>query len=141
MPTSAKLLHGPANDSHVRYRQQSRSCSTKTVLTSFCLGKPSTCSLLMARMRVDLSGTVGPEETVTLTTLEAEMGLVQKNLSTVGQVECAVAEILALLLIWLGLSLICSAGGGALAESLGDGLGVLLADNGGDVGTECSGSS
>ena len=67
-----------------------------------------------------LAGTVGSEETVALATLEAEMGLVEQDLGTVGQVECAVAEILTLLLIRLdGVGL----GGtwrGALAESLGN---------------------
>jgi len=80
-----------------------------------------------------LAGTVGTQETVALTTLETEVSLVKKDLGTVSQVEGAVAEILALLLIREDLLLVGSAGRRLLTEGLSDRLGLGLADDGGDV--------
>jgi hypothetical protein len=85
-----------------------------------------------------LSGTVGSEETVTLTTLQTEMGLVKQNLGTVGQVECAVAEVLALLLIRLDNVGLHGLGQSLLAEVLGDVLSLLLANEDSDEGTGVS---
>ena len=80
-----------------------------------------------------LTGTVGTEETVTLTTLETQVSLVQQDLGTIGQGEGAVAQILTFLLI--GGNLIRDSGfrGGLLTEALGNGLGLGLANDGGDV--------
>lgn len=82
-----------------------------------------------------LAGTVGAEQTITLATLQAQVGLVEQDLGTVGQVEGAVAKILTFLLIGLDGVLSLSAGKAALAESIGGILGLLLASKGGKEGT------
>ncbi|KXT07235.1 hypothetical protein AC578_2421 [Pseudocercospora eumusae] len=85
-----------------------------------------------------LSGTVGTEQTVSLATLEAQMCRVEQNLSTVGQVECTVAKILALLLVRLNLVLGGCQWRGTLTESADNTLGVSVANNGNDVWLELS---
>lgn len=129
-----ELLHGPANDGLLSV------VGVKVVLDVdgldlVLLGETLDLLVVDGAHEGGLSGTVGAKETVTLTTLEAEMSLVQENLGTVGQVEGAVAEILTLLLI--GLDGISSSGArrGTLAESLGDALGIL----GGEDGDERNG--
>ena len=72
---------------------------------------------------------VRAQETVSLTTLQAEASLVKENPRTVGQIEGAVAQILTLFFVWEGL-LVSSTGRGALPESLCDGFGVRLAHDG-----------
>jgi hypothetical protein len=82
-----------------------------------------------------LAGTVGAEQTVTLATLQAEMCLVEQDLGTVGQVECAVAQILALLLVRLDGILLHSSWQRSLAESLGKVLGLIVANENSHEGT------
>ena len=79
-----------------------------------------------------LAGTVGTAKTVTLATLEAEMGLVEQDLCTVGQVEGAVAEILTLLVIGIVLDL-SGTGKGTLAELIGGLLGSTFGEDSGVV--------
>lgn len=83
-----------------------------------------------------LSRTVGAEKTVTLATLQTKMSLVEQDLGTVGQVECAVAEVLALLLIGLNSVLSGSARDGTPAKGVNQVLGLLVADNDGEERTE-----
>ncbi|KAF3396471.1 hypothetical protein F1880_007236 [Penicillium rolfsii] len=127
-----QLLDGPANDSQLGIG------SVQVVLNVdgldlILLGETLKLLVVDSAHEGGLAGTVGAEETVTLTTLEAQVGLVQQNLGTVGQGEGAVAQILTLLLV--GGDLIGSGGigGGTLAEGLGNGLGGLLTDDGDDV--------
>ena len=83
-----------------------------------------------------LSGSVWSEKTVTLTTLQAEVSLVKKNLGTVGQVEGAVAKILTLLIVsLLGISL-SGEWGSTLAEIVNKDLSGVITNKGGDVGLE-----
>jgi len=81
-----------------------------------------------------LAGTVGAQKTVTLTTLQTKVSLVQQNLGTIGQREGAVAQILTLLLIGGNLVGSSSLGGGLLAEGLGNALSLVLTSNSDDVG-------
>lgn len=129
----AELLDGPANDGLLSVG------SIQVVLDVdgldlILLGETLKLLVVDGTHEGGLTGTVGAEQTVTLTTLEAEAGLVQQNLGTVGQGESAVAQILTLLLVGENLILSSGTGGGALAEGLDDGLGLLITDDGGDVG-------
>ena len=81
-----------------------------------------------------LARAVGAAETVALSALEPKMGLIQQDLGAVGQIEGTVAEILALLVILLGLVGVGGAGRGPLAQGVGDTASVGVPDDGGDVG-------
>jgi len=99
-----ELLDGPAEDgllSVVRVKVVLDIDGLDLVL----LGETLDLLVVDSAHKSGLAGTVGTEETVTLTTLETKVSLVEKDLGTVGQVECAVAEILTLLLIGLDLIL------------------------------------
>lgn len=77
-----------------------------------------------------LAGTVGTAETITLTTLETKVGLVEKDLGTVGKVEGTVAEIFTFLIIGLTFLSLGDTRSRALAEGVDNGLGVGLTDEG-----------
>jgi len=125
-----KLLHGPANDGLLSV------VGVEIVLDVdgldlILLGETLNLLVVDGTHEGGLSGTVGTEKTVTLTTLQAKVSLVEQNLGTVGQVEGAVAEILTLLLIGLDITAGSGGGGGTLAESLGDVLGLVVTNNDG----------
>jgi len=127
-----ELLHGPANNGLLSVVR------VKVVLNVNSLDLAllwETLDLLVVdgAHKSGLAGTVWSKETVTLTTLETEVGLVEKNLGTVGQVEGAVTEILTLLLVRLNGVGSSSEWGGVGAELLGDLLGVLLTGENSDV--------
>lgn len=92
-----ELLDGPADDGLLRVG------GVQVVLNedSLDLVFLETLELLVVDSAHEsgLTGTVGTEETVTLTTLETQVSLVQQDLGTIGQGEGAVAQILTLLLI------------------------------------------
>jgi hypothetical protein len=133
----AKLLHGPANDSHLSVSRVQVVLDVDS-LDLALLGEALDLLVVDGAHKGGLAGTVGSEKTVTLTTLETEVSLVKQDLSTVGQVECAVAEILALLLI--GLNNVLSSGGRKrlFAEVVGDVLSLLVTDKDGNEGTGVS---
>lgn len=81
-----------------------------------------------------LTGTVGTEQTVTLTTLETKVSLVKEDLGTVGQREGAIAQVLTLLFVGGDVVDLSGFRRGLLAKALGNPLGISLTNNGGDVG-------
>lgn len=120
-----QLLHGPGNGGLLSIGR------VKVVLNEHSLDLGllwETLDLLVVDGAHEggLSGTVRTAKTVTLTTLQAEMGLVKKNLGTISQVECAVAEVLALLIISLLGILGLGTWRGALAELINDLLGIII---------------
>lgn len=128
-----KLLHGPLNDGLLSVGRVKIVLDVHS-LDLVLLGETLDLLVVDGAHEGGLSGTVGTEETITLTTLQAKVSLVEQDLSTVSQVECAVAEILALLLI--GLNGIRSSGAGesTLAKVLNEVLGLLVANNDGKEG-------
>jgi len=129
-----KLLQRPGNDSLLSVGRIEIVLNVDS-LDLVLLGETLDLLVVDGAHESSLAGSVRTEETVTLTTLETEMRLVEQNLSTVGQVERAVAQILTLLLIGLGDLLLQGSGKRALAEVLGDVLGILVANKDGDEGT------
>ncbi|TFB05190.1 hypothetical protein CCMA1212_003081 [Trichoderma ghanense] len=130
-----QLLHGPVNGGHLSVG------GVKVVLDEdgldlALLGEALDLLVVDGTHEGRLAGTVGTAETVTLTALEAEVGLVEQDLGTVGKREGAVAEILALLVIGLALSLLGSAGRSTLAQSVDSGLSVVDAGDDGNVGLQ-----
>lgn len=84
-----------------------------------------------------LSGTVGTAETVTTATLEADAGVVEQDLGTVGEGELTLAQVGVLVVLVLGAVTTGSGlGRSLLAESLDDGISVVIADEHSDVGLE-----
>lgn len=129
----SQLLHGPVNGGPLSIS------GVKVVLDEDGLDLGllwETLDLLVVdgAHKSGLSGSVWSEKTVTLTTLQAEVSLVKKNLGTVGQVEGAVAKILTLLIVGLlGISL-GGIWGCADTEIVDNGLGVVITNKSGDVG-------
>eukprot|EP00128_Syssomonas_multiformis_P003089 Colp12_sorted_trinity150504_noHs@15450 len=85
-----------------------------------------------------LTHTVGTAETVTLTTLEVEAGVVEQNHTTISEGELAVAEILTLLILSLGhLSLVGVVELNALGkEAAHEVIDLEVGDNGVEEGSE-----
>uniref|UniRef100_A0A098DMI5 Uncharacterized protein n=1 Tax=Gibberella zeae (strain ATCC MYA-4620 / CBS 123657 / FGSC 9075 / NRRL 31084 / PH-1) TaxID=229533 RepID=A0A098DMI5_GIBZE len=127
-----KLLHGPVNGGHLSISGV-QVVLDEDSLDLVLLGETLDLLVVDGAHEGGLSGTVGTTKTVTLTTLETEVSLVEKNLGTVGKRECTVAKILTLLLVLLGLSLGDSTGKSGLADVLDDGLGVVNARDDRDV--------
>jgi len=126
-----QLLHGPGNGGLLSIGR------VKVVLNEHSLDLGllwETLNLLVVDSAHEggLSGTVRTAKTVTLSTLQAEMSLVKKNLGTISQVECAVAEVLALLVISLLGILGLGTWRGALAELIND-LHGIITNKGDDV--------
>lgn len=120
----SELLHGPANDSLLSVVR------VKVVLDVDgldlrLLGETLNLLVVDGTHEGGLSGTVGAEKTVTLTTLQTKVSLVKQDLGTVGQVECAVTEILTLLLIRLDVTTSGGERRSLLAELLSNVLGVI----------------
>lgn len=132
-----ELVHGPLKNGHLSVSRVQVVLDVDG-LDLVLLGETLDLLVVDSAHESGLSGTVGSEETVTLTTLETEMGLVEQNLSTVGQVECAVAEVLALLLIGLDGALSGGTRERSLAGVLSDLLGLLVADKDGNERTGVS---
>ena len=133
----AELLHGPANDSHLSIGGVQVVLDVDS-LDLVLLGEALDLLVVDSAHEGGLSGTVRSEKTVTLTTLQTEVSLVKQDLGTVGQVECAVAEVLALLLIRLRNVLSDRGGERLLAEVLSNVLALLLANEDGNEGTGVS---
>jgi hypothetical protein len=133
----AELLHSPANDSHLSVSRVQVVLDVDS-LDLTLLGETLDLLVVDGAHKGGLAGTVGSQETVTLTALETEVSLVQQNLSTVGQVECAVAEVLALLLIGLGNVLSSRGRKRLLAKVLSDVLSLLVTNKDGNEGTGVS---
>ncbi|QBZ65042.1 hypothetical protein PoMZ_06746 [Pyricularia oryzae] len=132
-----QLLHGPVDGGHLSVSR------VKVVLDEdgldlALLGEALDLLVVDGAHEGGLSGTVGAAKTVTLATLETEMGLVEKNLGTVGERERAVAQVLTLLVVSLLLLGISKAGGSLLAESLDNAVGLGIANNDADVRLEGS---
>ncbi|PTD06759.1 hypothetical protein FCULG_00006734 [Fusarium culmorum] len=127
-----KLLHGPVNGGHLSISGV-QVVLDEDSLDLVLLGETLDLLVVDGAHEGGLSGTVGTAKTVTLTTLETEVSLVEKNLGTVGKREGTVAKILTLLLVLLGLSLGDSTGESGLADVLDDGLGVVNARDDRDV--------
>lgn len=128
-----KLLHGPVDGGHLGIS------GVKVVLNEdsldfALLGETLDLLVVDSTHESRLTGTVGTAKTVTLTTLEAEVSLVEQDLGTVGKRESAVAKVLALLIISLTLLLLGGAGRSTLAESVNGALGVVDAGDDSDVG-------
>lgn len=128
----SKLLLGPGNDGLLSIGRVEIVLDVDG-LDLILLGETLELLVVDSTHEGGLSGTVGTEETVTLTTLEAQVSLVQQNLGTVGQGESAVAKVDTFLLI--GGNGISSGGirAGLLAELLSDGLSISLTNDGSDV--------
>jgi hypothetical protein len=135
---SSKLLHGPANNGLLSVVRVEIVLDVDG-LDLILLGETLNLLVVDSTHKGGLSGTVGAKKTVTLTTLQAEMGLVEQDLGTVGQVEGAVAEILTLLLIGLDIA----AGGGerrgVLAELLSNVASLSVTDDDGKEGNNVLG--
>ncbi|TKW55191.1 hypothetical protein CTA1_1265 [Colletotrichum tanaceti] len=130
-----ELLHGPLNGGHLGVGRV-EVVLDEDGLDLGLLGETLDLLVVDGAHEGGLAGTVGAAKTVALATLETEVGLVEQDLGTVGEGEGAVAEILTLLIIGVDLGLLGGAGRGALAEVVNDLLGVLVADDDGDVGLE-----
>lgn len=131
----SQLLHGPVNGGPLSIG------GVKVVLDEDSLDFGllwETLDLLVVdgAHKGGLSGSVWSKKTVTLATLQAEMGLVKENLGTVGQVEGAVAKILTLLIVSLLSISLSGIWGSALAEIINDDFSRLITDKSGDVGLE-----
>ena len=134
----SKLLHGPGNGGLLGIG------SIEVVLDEdgldfTLLGETLDLLVVDGTHESGLSGTVGAAETISLATLQAEMGLVEEDLGTISQIECAVTEILAFLIISLSLVLLSGTRGGAPSEGVDDTLGIIVADDGCEVGLEVAG--
>lgn len=129
-----ELLHGPLNDGLLSIGRVEIVLDVHG-LDFVLLGKTLDLLVVDGAHESGLSGTVGTKKTVTLTTLQTKVSLVEQDLGTIGQVECAVAEILALLLIRLNGILGGGTGDGALAEVLNKVLGLLITNDDGEEGT------
>lgn len=128
-----QLLDGPARDSQLGIG------GVKVVLDVdgldlILLGEALELLVVDSAHEGGLAGTVGAEKTVTLTTLQTKVGLVEQNLGTVGEGEGTVAKVNTILLIGGNLISGSSLGGGLLAEALGNVLGLGLTGNSDDVG-------
>lgn len=127
-----QLLHGPGNGGLLSIGR------IKVVLDEHgldlaLLGETLDLLVVDGTHEGGLSGTVGSAKTVALATLQAEMGLVEEDLGTVGQVEGAVAQILTLLIVSLSGILSLGTWGGTAAEVVNDALGIGLTSDGNDV--------
>ncbi|TLD24339.1 hypothetical protein PspLS_06344 [Pyricularia sp. CBS 133598] len=127
-----QLLHGPVNGGHLSVSR------VKVVLDEdgldlALLGEALDLLVVDGTHEGGLSGTVGAAKTVTLATLETKVGLVEKNLGTVGERECAVAQILTLLVVSLGLLSVGKTRGSLLAERFDDALSLGIANDDADV--------
>jgi len=127
-----QLLGGPANDSQLGIGGIQVVLDVDG-LNLILLGETLKLLVVDSTHESGLTGTVGTEQTVTLTTLETQVSLVQQNLGTIGQGEGAVAQINTLLLVRGDVVVGSSLGGSLLAEGLSNGLGILLADDGNNV--------
>jgi len=128
----SKLLLGPGNDGLLGIGRVEIVLDVNG-LDLILLGETLKLLVVDGTHEGGLSGTVGAEETVTLTTLEMQVSLVQQNLGTVSKGECAVAKVNTFLLIGgdgIGSG---SVGAGLLAEGLSDGLGISLTNDSSDV--------
>jgi hypothetical protein len=127
-----QLLHGPPNDGLLGIG------SVKIVLDEHSLDLVlswETLDLLVVDGAHEggLARTVGAEKTVTLAALEAQVRLVEQDLCTVCQVEGAVAEILALLVVFGDFLLGSGTWRGALAKTLGNWASVAVTNHGDKV--------
>jgi len=134
----SKLLHGPVDGGHLSIGRV-QVVLDEDSLDFALLGETLNLLVVDGAHESRLAGTVGAAQTVALTTLETEVSLVEQNLGTVGKREGAVAKILTLLLVSLVLLGISDAGVGSLAKRIGDGLGLIVTDNDGDVGLDVLG--
>ena len=127
-----ELLHGPVDGGHLSI------LGIKVVLDEHgldlgLLGEALDLLVVDGAHEGGLAGTVGTAKTVALATLETEVGLVEKNLGTVGKGEGAVAEILTLLIVSLSLIGGSGTGGSLQAELVSDRLGLGVTNDDGDV--------
>ncbi|GKT59608.1 hypothetical protein ColTof3_06947 [Colletotrichum tofieldiae] len=130
-----ELLHGPLDGGHLSVSR------VKVVLDEDgldlgLLGETLNLLVVDGAHESGLAGTVGTAKTVALATLETEVSLVEQDLGTVGKREGAVAKVLALLIIGVGLGLLGGTGGGTLAEVVDNLLGILVTNDDRDVGLE-----
>ena len=130
-----ELLHGPVNGGHLSISGVEIVLNEDS-LDLALLREALNLLVVDGTHESRLAGTVGTAKTVALATLETEVGLVEKNLGTVGEREGAVAKILTLLIVLLTLIGVSGTGESLLAESIDNGLGVLVADDDGDVGLD-----
>ena len=127
-----ELLDGPADDGLLRVGGVQVVLNEDSLDLVF-LGETLELLVVDSAHESGLTGTVGTEETVTLTTLETQVSLVQQDLGTIGQGEGAVAQILTLLLIGGNIIGLSGFRGSLLTEVLGNGLGIGLANDSSDV--------
>ncbi|TLS26533.1 hypothetical protein PpBr36_04202 [Pyricularia pennisetigena] len=133
-----QLLHGPVNGGHLSVGRV-QVVLDEDGLDLALLGEALDLLIVDGAHESGLSGTVGTAKTVALATLETKVGLVEKNLGTVGERECAVAQVLSLLVVSLLLLSIGKTGGSLLAEGLDNALSLGIANNDADVRLKGSG--
>ena len=134
--TSRLELHrGPFNDSHLSVSRVQIVLDVDS-LDFILLGETFDLLIVDGAHKSGLARSVRTQETVTLTTLKTEVGLVEQNLGTVGQVEGTVAKILTLLFVGLDRIFISSSRRCSLAEGVDDALCVIIANNLADVWEE-----
>lgn len=131
-----QLHHGPLNGGHLSVG------SVKVVLNEHCL------DLALLRESLDLlvvdgthegglSGTVGTTQTVTTAALEADAGVVEQDLGTVGEGELTLAKVGVLIVLVLRTVATRSGlGRSLLAQGLDDGVGLVIANEHSDVSLE-----
>lgn len=134
----SELLHGPVDGSHLSIGGI-QVVLDEDSLDFALLGETLDLLVVDGTHESRLAGTVGAAQTVALTTLETEVSLVEQNLGTVGKREGAVAKVLTLLLVSLSLLGIGDARVRSPAEGIGDGLGLIVANDDGDVGLDVLG--
>jgi len=130
-----KLLHGPVDGGHLSISGV-QVVLDEDSLDFVLLGETLDLLVVDGTHEGGLSGTVGTAKTVTLTTLETEVRLVEKDLGTVGKREGTVAEILTLFLVLLGLSLGDGTGERGLADVVDNSLSAVNARDDRDVSLE-----
>lgn len=131
-----QLLHGPLDGGHLSVG------SVKVVLNEHSLdlallGETLDLLVVDGTHEGGLSGTVGTAETVTTATLEANAGVVEQDLGTVGEREFALTEVRVLVILVLR-TVTAGRGHGRslLAQGLDDGISVVIANEHSNVGLE-----
>ena len=130
-----KLLHGPVDGGHLSILRV-QVVLDEDSLDFALLGEALDLLVVDGTHESRLARTVGAAQTVALATLQAQVGLVEQNLGTVGKREGAVAQILALLLIRLNRVGLGGAGNSAPAELINDTLSLVIANDDGEVGLD-----
>ncbi|KAM3086346.1 hypothetical protein ACMFMG_012162 [Clarireedia jacksonii] len=131
----SQLLHGPGNGGLFGIGRVEIVLNEHS-LNLTLLGETFDLFVVDGTHKSGLSGTVRSAKTISLATLQTEVSLIEKNLSTIGQVESTVAKILTLLVISFTLIFLLSTWRSTLSESIDHIFCVLVANDSSNVWLE-----